>query len=174
MPDAELRFERVGREADAILRNLYEHYVYDMSEWLRLDVRADGTFGYDTEPLWQGGHAVYLARVGEALAGFGIVGSAEKWAGDPAVRDVKDFFVLRRYRRQGVGEALAAHLWDTHRTPWLVRVLAANQPALPFWRRAVERYTGGAYSERSVSDGGRDWIHLRFDRSDRSRSSAGI
>src|SRR5215831_12557179 len=86
-----LRFERVGRQADAILRNLYEHYVYDMSEWLQLDVRADGSFDYDTEPLWQGDHAVYLARSGEALAGFGIVGSAEKWVGDPAVRDVKDF-----------------------------------------------------------------------------------
>jgi predicted acetyltransferase len=158
-----LRFERVGPDADGILRNLYEHYVYDMSEWLALDVRANGAFDYHVEPLWQGDHAVYLARSNEALAGFGIVGSAEKWLGDPAVRDVKDFFIMRRYRRHGVGEALARHLFDGHRAAWLVRVFAGNLPALPFWRRIVERYTGGRHTERAVSDGGRDWIHLRFD-----------
>jgi predicted acetyltransferase len=160
-------FERVGPEADVILRNLYEHYIHDMSEWLGLDVRADGSFGYDTSLLWRGDHAVYLARVDQVLAGFGVVGSAEKWLGEPAVRDVKDFFVLRRHRRHGVGDALAAHLWDQFRAEWLVRVLVPNEPALSFWRRAVRAYTGGRFDERPAQAGGRDWIHLRFDGSPR-------
>jgi predicted acetyltransferase len=155
--------ERAGAEVDAILRNLYEHYVHDMSEWMGLEVRADGSFGYDTTSLWQGDHAVFLARVGNRLAGFGVVGSAEKWLGDARVRDVKDFFVLRRYRRQGVGDALAAHLWNAFPGPWLVRVFAGNAPALSFWRRVVGRYTDGCYQEQAVTDEGRDWIRLRFD-----------
>jgi len=157
------RFERVGPEADAILRNLYEHYVHDMSEWLGIDVRSDGAFGHDTSPLWQGDHAVYLARSGDVLAGFGVMGSAERWLGDPTIRDVKDFFVLRRYRHQGLGEELAAHLWDAARAAWLVRVSTANGPALSFWRRVVRRYTGGRYDESAVTDAGRDWVRLRFD-----------
>jgi len=160
-----LRVERVGVEADATLRNLYEHYVHDMSEWFGLDVRADGSFGYDTTPIWKGEHAVFFARVGERLAGFGVVGSAERWLGDATVRDVKDLFVLRRYRRQGVGDALAGHLWDAFAGPWLVRILAANAPALSFWRKAVGRYTGDRYDEQAVRDGGRDWVRLRFDSS---------
>jgi predicted acetyltransferase len=163
--DPSPRIERVGAEADAILRNLYEHYVHDMSEWLGLDVRADGSFGYDTARIWRGDHAVFLVRVGDRLAGFGIAGSAEKWLGDAGVRDVKDLFVLRRYRRQGVGEALAAHLWRAFPGPWLVRVFAGNGSALSFWRRAVDRHTGGRYQEQAVSDAGRDWVRLRFDSS---------
>jgi predicted acetyltransferase len=156
-------FERVGPQADVVLRNLYEHYVHDMSEWLPIDVRADGSFGHDTSALWEGDAAVYLARVGGALAGFGVAASAGRWLGRPAARDVKDFFVLRRYRHQGVGDALAAHLWDACRGEWLVRVVAANRPALPFWRRVVRGYTGGAFEESVCSDGRKDWIHLRFD-----------
>jgi predicted acetyltransferase len=134
-----------------------------MSEWLGLDVRPDATFGYDTGPLWQGDGAVYLARVGDALAGFGIVSSAGRWLGKPAARDVKDLFVLRRYRHQGVGDALAVHLWDAFRAEWLVRVLVANRPAMPFWRRMVQSYTRGRYEEQAARDNGRDWIYLRFD-----------
>lgn len=162
-----ITIERIGPESDLVLRNLYEHYVHDMSEWFGLDVRADGSFGHDTSPLWQGDFTVYLARVSGALAGFGVVGSAGPWLGRPAARDVKDLFVLRRYRHQGVGDALATHLWDTSRSEWLVRVLVANRPALPFWRRLVRAYAGEAHHERAVSERGRDWVHLRFDTSSR-------
>jgi predicted acetyltransferase len=158
-----LRVERVGVDADITLRNLYEHYVHDMSEWFGLDVRADGSFGYDTGPLWRSENAVFLARVGDRLAGFGVVGSAQKWLGDASVRDVKDFFVLRRYRRHGTGTALATHLWDGFPGPWLVRVLAGNAAAVSFWRGAVARYTGGRHREEAVRDGDRDWVRLRFD-----------
>ena len=47
-------FDRVGPEADPILRNLYEHYVHDMSEWFGINVRADGAFGHDTSPSGAG------------------------------------------------------------------------------------------------------------------------
>jgi predicted acetyltransferase len=162
-----ITFERIGAERDAVLRNLYEHYVHDMSEWLEIDTRADGTFGFDTSPLWRGDFAVYLAHADGALAGFGVVASAEPWLGTPASRDVKDLFVLRRHRHRGVGEALAVHLWNQFPAEWLVRVLAANKPALPFWRRAVRGYAGSAHEERTVTVRGRDWVHLRFDNSRR-------
>jgi predicted acetyltransferase len=156
-------FECVGPEADPILRNLYEHYVHDMSEWFSINVRADGAFGHDTSSLWRADVAVTLAREGGELAGFGIVSSAEKWLGKPAARDIKDFFILRRFRHKGVGDALAKHLWDTSPAEWLVRVLAANSPAASFWRRTVRSYSSGLYEERAARDGDRDWIQLRFD-----------
>jgi predicted acetyltransferase len=163
-----IELERIGKSGDVILRNLYEHYVHDMSEWLGIDTHADGTYGHDTAPLWEGDFAVYLARVDAALAGFGVVGSAESWLGKSAARDVKDFFVLRRYRHRGVADALALHLWNEFPAEWIVRVLVANQPALSFWRRLVRGYRADAYEERLIVERGRDsvdrdWIHLRFD-----------
>jgi predicted acetyltransferase len=163
-----IHFDRLERSDDALLRNLYEHYVHDMSEWLAIDTRADGAYHLDTAPFWDGDFAVYLAREQGSIAGFGVVGSAEPWLGTPAARDVRDFFVLRRYRRRGVGDALALHLWNQHPAAWIIRILVANKPALPFWRRMVRSYRGDAHEELPVIERGhdaieRDWIHLLFD-----------
>jgi predicted acetyltransferase len=156
-------FERVGIGADPTLRNLYQLYIHDMSEWLRLDTSDDGRFTFDTATLWQGDVAVFLARVAGSLAGFAVVASAEPWLGRPAARDVKDFFVLRRHRQEGVGRAFVQHLWREFPGEWLVRVLAANRPALPFWRSVVRDLRGDAFDESVVHHRDRDWIHLRFE-----------
>ena len=166
-------FERIDHSRDAILRNLYEHYVHDMSEWLGIDTRDDGAFGFDTSSLWQGDYAIYLAKAGSSLAGFGVVGSSQRWLGRADVRDMKDFFVLRRFRHRGVANAFATHLWNEFPGEWLIRVLVANQPALPFWRRAVRGYMQGKFEENRVVERGgdsveRDWAYLRFDSRERT------
>jgi predicted acetyltransferase len=168
-----ITFERIDRGRDALLRNLYEYYVHDMSEWLGIEIHDDGKFGFDTNPLWQGDYAIYLASVGRSLAGFGVIGSAQQWLGRADVRDMKDFFVLRRFRHQGVANAFATHLWDECPGEWLIRVLVDNRPALPFWRRTVRDYTRAEFEERSVPERGhdsleREWVHLRFDSRARS------
>src|SRR5437868_14304090 len=98
-------FERIDRSQDTILRNLYEHYVHDMSEWLGIDTRDDGAFGVDTTPCWQDDCAVYLAKLGASLAGFGVVASSQKWLRRADGRELKDFFVLLRFRHQVVASA---------------------------------------------------------------------
>jgi predicted acetyltransferase len=160
-----ITFERVGIEADPILRNLYQLYIHDMSEWLGLEAGAEGRFDFDTGVLWRADSAVHLARVDGSLAGFGVVQSARPWLGRAAPRDVKDLFVLRRHRREGVGRALAQHLWREVPGEWLVRVLVANRPAGTFWRAAVRDFCGEAFEESVAEDRGRQWVHLRFDSS---------
>jgi predicted acetyltransferase len=162
-----ITFERVGIEADPILRNLYQLYIHDMSEWLGLEPGADGRFDFDTGVLWRADSAVFLARAAGSLAGFGVVASAKPWLGREDARDVKDLFVLRRHRQQGVGRALAQHLWRQFPAEWLVRILATNRPALPFWRATVRAFCGDAFEESLAQSRGRDWVHLRFDSSRR-------
>ncbi|HLK94095.1 MAG TPA: GNAT family N-acetyltransferase [Polyangia bacterium] len=158
-----ISFERVGRQSDAVLRNLYQLYIHDMSEWLGIEIASDGRFVFDTAALWEDDVAVHLARFGGALAGFAVVQSAGPWLGRKKARDVKDLFVLRHHRRHGVGRALARHLFETTATEWLVRVVAANAPAVPFWRGVIRELRGDRYEESTASSGGRDWLRLRFD-----------
>ena len=73
---------------------------------------GDGSYSYDTATIWNGGYDVYLAKVGDAITGFAIVGSAAEWLGDAGGHDVHEFFVIRRYRRSGVGQRMATLLWD--------------------------------------------------------------
>lgn len=160
-----ITFERLDPDGDALLRNLFQLYIHDMSEWFGFEAGPDGRFEYDTGPLWHDGVAVTLARFSGAPAGFAVVHSAKPWLGNEAARDVKDFFVLRRYRHQGVGRAIARHLWSECPTEWLVRVLAANVPAVLFWRQAVRAFRGRGYEETVVAERSRDWVRFRFDSS---------
>ena len=131
------------------LAALFELYVYDFSEMLGLDVEEDGRFhgppldAYWTDPRC---HA-FLIRADGKLAGFALAQERSRLTGDETVRDVAEFFVLRRYRRQGVGELAARWLFDRFRGPWEVRQKAENVAATAFWRRAIERYTNGRFDE---------------------------
>ncbi|MBI3782263.1 MAG: GNAT family N-acetyltransferase [Deltaproteobacteria bacterium] len=156
--------DRVGPESNQILVNLFEHYLHDMAEWFRFDVGADGRYAYDVSPHWRNNDSVYLARVDGALAGFVIVGSAEPWTNDPASLDIREFFVIRRHRHSGVGRDMAHHVWNRHRGRWLVRVLEANLPAVPFWRKTIAAYSKGRYAEQVVTpDDGKRRLFFSFD-----------
>jgi len=136
-----------GPEEQARLKALFELYAYDFSELLGLDVGDDGRFrspaldAYWTDPRR---HA-FLIRVDERLAGFMLVQERSRLTGEDGVRDVAEFFVMRRYRRHGIGEQAARWLFDRFRGRWEVRQKPENEAAIAFWRRVVDRYSGGRF-----------------------------
>ena len=166
MPPPGLVVSRIGPESDILLRNLFEHYCHDMSEWFDIDTGSDGSYSHDTASIWAKEHEVYLARVGASIAGFALIGSGADWLGDIGARDVHEFFILRKFRRRGVGGRMATLLWNEHPGEWLVRVFEANAPAVLFWRMAISGYSldshqGSYQEERRVIDG-RSWRFFRF------------
>jgi predicted acetyltransferase len=134
-----------------------------MAEWFLLDTHEDGSYAYPAAKVWNDAVHVYLAYLGRLPVGFALIGSAEPFVGDPRAKDLDEFFVVRRHRRSGIGHALATRMWDQYPGKWLVRVYQGNRPAMPFWRGAIARYTGGRFHEevRSVSD--RSWSYFTFD-----------
>jgi predicted acetyltransferase len=149
---------------------LFELYVYDLSELLGLDVGDDGRFhAYPLDAYWsEPRRHAFLIQVDEKIAGFALVQGRSRLTGDEAVTDMAEFFVLRRYRRHGVGEHAACSLFDRFRGPWEVRQKAENHPATAFWRRIIGRYTGGRYQEETLDDARWRGPVQRFD----SRSGA--
>ena len=107
-----LSISKVGPESDVLLRNLFEHYIHDMAEWFEIDTKPDGSYSYDTSLVWEKGYDAYLAKVGDSIAGFALVGSAVEWLGEIGAYDVLEFFVIRRFRRSGVGQTMASLLWN--------------------------------------------------------------
>ena len=138
-----------------MLRSLIELYLRDMAEWFEVG-------SYDVSAIWASGYDVYLAKAGDALAGFAILGSAEEWLGATGAHDVHEFFVVREFRRGGVGRKMTTLLWDAGPGEWLVRVLEANAGAVLFWRSAVARHAGGSYEEAGRMVKGRAWRFFRF------------
>jgi predicted acetyltransferase len=136
------------------LAALFQLYAYDFSEWLDLDVGDDGRFPLPPlEPYWDDVlcHA-FLLRVDDALAGFALVQERSRLTGETGVRDMAEFFVLRRYRRRGVGERAAVSLFERFPGAWEVRQKRENVAAIAFWRHTIAHCTGGRFHEETLDD----------------------
>ena len=132
-----------------LLENLAQFYYYDFSEVLEIHVAEDGRFGdVDLTSYWadEWKHP-FLLRVDDKLAGFALISERSKITGESGVFDVTEFFVLRRFRRRGVGRAAAFAAFDRFAGPWEVRQREENPSATAFWRRAIDEYTRGDYDE---------------------------
>jgi predicted acetyltransferase len=120
-----------------------------------LDVGEDGRFVGGPVPAscftetWR--HP-FIIRADGRIAGFTILDERSRLTGDPDVADVAEFFVLRRYRRQGIGAAAAARAFSLFSRRWEVREKTENRPAIAFWRKAIAGYTGGAFTEVVFDD----------------------
>ena len=134
-----------------IFLNLAHLYVHDMSEHVGWDCDAEGWFGCENagdDRYWTEDHRyAYLIHVKDHLAGFAMVDQL----GSTACRDwnVAEFFVVRKYRRRGVGEAAARQLFDRHQGRWDVMQIPKNTPATAFWRKVIGRYSGDRYHEET-------------------------
>jgi len=158
----DLRFIQEDPTKKAVLQNLFEHYLHDMAEWFDFDTGEDGRYAYPVETCWEDEGAVFIAYSKSIPIGFALVAPAERWTGDKTGHDLKEFFVVRRYRRSGVGLSFATHLWARNSGPWLVRVYQGNLPALPFWRRAVASYAKNDWSEETRTVNGKNWSYFQF------------
>ena len=139
---------------DVRLRHLAQLYHYDFSEFMKADVAGDGLYrsiGFETS--YRGdSFERYLIEVDGKLAGFVIVSLGQAYR-DPAeqVWWIDEFFVMRAYRRRGVGERAARELFKRGGA-WEVGQVAPNTAGQAFWRSIIDRYTNGAYEEIVLDD----------------------
>jgi predicted acetyltransferase len=136
------------------LQNLMQLYLYDFSELAGEDVDDSGRFGYAYLDLYwtEPERHPFLIRVDGKLAGFALVRQASSLVeGAPSSGEtcmhMAEFFILRKYRRQGVGALAAWKLFDRFPGRWEVYEIAENAAAQDFWRKAIGEYTGENYRE---------------------------
>ena len=128
----------------SVLANLLELYAHDFSEISELQLNPDGRFGYEPLPLyWQEPQRhPLLVWVDGYLSGFVLVKQGSELSGDAKVWDMAEFFIVRGYRRHGVGLQVAHAVWRKFPGRWEVRVTEKNRAGQAFWRRAVAAFMG--------------------------------
>jgi predicted acetyltransferase len=156
VPAVNIAVEAATSDAAPILDRLLHLYEYDFSEIGGIDVDANGLFPTaDTAKLWGPHDHVYLIRVDGNVAGFAFVTAHESYIDGGACILLSEFFVLRKYRRRGVGERAARAVFDRFPGRWELSTARQNLAAQAFWRKVLARYTGGAY--REVAEGTDRW-----------------
>lgn len=127
----------------SVLRNLMELCQHDYSEYDGTDVDEHGLFGYKyLDNYWsESGRYPFLVRVSGKLAGFVLVRAID--SRDNVTHSIAEFFVMRKYRRQGIGRRVAWRIFDLFPGQWSVCQEEVNLPAQSFWRRVIAEYTQG-------------------------------
>lgn len=143
---------KATQQQKSVLCNLMELYQYDLSETEAKDVDAFGLFGYQyldyywTEPERQ----PFLVKVDEKLAGFVLVNQHTYLHNN--ARSIAEFFILKRYRSQGIGQQVATQIFDQFPGGWEVRQTAFNLGAQAFWSKVISQYTNGVFNEVFLND----------------------
>ena len=161
-------------EQEPILANLLELYIHDFTDFLDVELRDNGRFGYDPLPLYwlEPNRHPFLVRTRGKLAGFVLLKQGSEMSGDSAVWDMVEFFILRRYRRQKLGLQIAHQVWTRFPGPWEVRVMQVNQGALRFWDQAISTFIGTKVRPAEFEKQGALWSLFSFNTA-RSSDSPG-
>ncbi|QVM93510.1 GNAT family N-acetyltransferase [Pseudomonas entomophila] len=134
--DATLELLQTGPDQADLVRNLYQFYAYESSDWEQEDVEVDGRF-YIHEPhferYWQSpGWSATLVLVDGFIAGFVLVERSELPGIDAF--ELADLFILKKYRRLGIGRAVARQFLCEGDADWLLRWHGADAVATQFCR----------------------------------------
>ena len=161
----DLEVSPATRDQAATVGNLFELYAHDFSEFRDVELGDDGRFGYKNLPLYwsEPNRHAFLFRVRQKLAGFAWAKQGSEITGDECVLDMAEFFVVRRYRRHGVGSAAARQIWSRFTGRWEVRVMEDNRVACEFWARAIATALQETVSPVHADMAGRRWYVFRFD-----------
>ncbi|SDN24228.1 Predicted acetyltransferase [Fictibacillus solisalsi] len=140
----ELTLGKATLENKNVLKQMLELYRYDFSEFDSSDLNEDGQYGYAyLDDYWQeeGRHPFFI-KVDNRYAGFVLVRK---------IRDtyaIAEFFVMKKYRKMGIGRQAAFLTFDRFPGKWDVAQIPKNKPAQSFWVRIIDDYTNGEFTDQ--------------------------
>lgn len=129
---------------------LEQLYGYDFSEIAGNVIGTDGV--YPSNPcfaaMWTDPNRFpRLLLVNNEPAGFALVRKIGK-----RKYEMEQFFVMRKFRRTGIGRDAAHQLFSAFPGHWTVEQITENIAAHAFWRDAISTFTNGNYHDTFGDD----------------------
>ncbi len=126
-------------ERDALWR-LKQLCIHDYSESDRFEIGPEGNFNYRWFDAYfrEAERYPFFIRIGEQLSGFVMVRESngeEDWD-----FQIAEFFILRRYRRMGIGRDAARQVLRMFPGVWGISFNDENTPAANFWRSVAGQF----------------------------------
>lgn len=136
-----------------ILKQLLELYEYDFSEFNNNDVNEYGMYGYKyLDHYWteDSRHPFFIKANGQ-LAGFVLINGFCYLYENVQAHAIAEFFVMRKYRRYGIGKTAATQVFDQFKGNWEVLQHGNNDASKLFWKNVIHTYTSGSYEIKDVT-----------------------
>lgn len=142
---------KVTEKDKDVFYNLNQLFAYDFSELNKMDVSENGLYqqlrdidDYYTKP----DYTSFFIKVDGKLSGLAVV----RFINEEGVNYLRHFFIMRKFRRQRVGEHAANIIFDMYPGKWRVSQFDFNDTAKSFWRNVIERYTDSEFMETRRAD----------------------
>ena len=129
-----------------ILKNLLEKYVYELSQYFGMDVNDLGLYGCNYLDYYfseEKRHPFFI-KVDNKLAGFILVSDYPEGT-KTTDYTLSEFFVMYKYRRNGVGKYSVKYILDKLKGTWQLKFHPNNDISKQFWMKTIEEYTNGKY-----------------------------
>ena len=122
------------------MRQLLELYCYDFSEYTQADINAHGFYDYKyLDYYWtEKNRWAYFIKVNNKYAGFVLVNTDCFLNQLEGAKTIAEFFVLRKYRRQGIGKTAAHLTFDKFPGKWEVAQHPDNKASIKFWNKVIK------------------------------------
>lgn len=135
-----------------VLRHLMQFYFYDFSEYQGSDILEDGLYGpysyLDDYWIDEAHRFPFFIMMAGKYAGFALVRYIEP-ANQFPYYSIAEFFIMKKYRRRGMGREAATILFDRYKScHWEVSQDEKNIPSQLFWNRVIKDYTAGRFTDR--------------------------
>ena len=137
-------------------------YLYDFSEIDGGDVNEGGEFPYRwLDHYWtESGRNPFLVYSDGRIAGFVLVRTDATAGRGPDTKSVAEFFIMRKFRRMGIGRKAAFQVFDRFRGAWEVAdpgkpgrpgILESSDRRIHGWR-----FRGDGHGRRGMAGRGAD------------------
>lgn len=139
-------------------------YLYEFTNILDFNLNDEGFYTFDNFSLyWTDANKYpFLVYVDGEIAGFVLVQKGSPISDDKDIWDIDEFFVMRKFRRQGVGVSIVNLIWQRFKGPWQVRVLHKNTEALKFWEYAIHKFAGDQLNKTDFDMNNNGWSLFKF------------
>ena len=140
---------KATHEYRQVISNLLQFYIYDFSEFTGHDPDPSGLFGVypDLENYWTDKTRFpYLIKLEEKWIGFVFVKFITD--GERNYFSIAEFFIMRKYRRRGLGRQVAEQIFDLHEVSGRSSKWNPISLRRHFGGVVIMEYTKGQFSER--------------------------
>ena len=134
-----------------VIRHMNELYQHDISVYDEnfRDLNDAGLFEYlYLDHYWtEKGRYPYLFTIDDKYVGFALIRKRSATEYAAGAHEIAEFFILRKYRKQGMGSHFAKALLEKHKGSWFFGTQMKNFGAQAFWRKVIAESATSAVDE---------------------------
>ena len=114
----EIELQKISLDNKDALNNLMQFYLYDYSDTDKRDINTWGRFEYEYLDSYfseDESRVPFFIKLNDIIVGFILINNYSIISENKSVKSIAEFFVMKKYRRIGIGSTTLKKLFSLSR-----------------------------------------------------------